>query len=294
MLFHYSYDMLVKTVLLKGKNNNGREVFMMKKILSAVLSVTMAFCMLAVFAGCDKKAGKLICGVTIFEPMNYQEANGEWTGFDTEFARLVGEKLDMKVEFQKIDWKQKYTELEAGTINCIWNGFTANGEDDGKPRNELVDFSYSYMNNKQCVVIKKDNADQFTKVEDLADKKIAAENGSAGEAAAKDVLASEDTYIGAESQVSTLIEVKSGAVQCAVIDILLAQTLVGNGDYSDLAIADIELAAEVYAVGFKKGSDLTEKVNKAIQELFDEGEMDKLAAKYNLENYLQLNKGKIG
>ena len=227
----------------------------MRKITSLMLAAIMLFSAAIGFTSCGKKeADKLICGVTIFEPMNYKNADGEWTGFDTEFAKLVGEKLGMEVEFELIEWKAKYSELEAGTISCIWNGFTANSEDEGKPRRDYVDFSNSYMINRQCVVIKKENADKYTTLESLSGKKAAAEKGSAGETAAKGVIGEDGSMVDVAAQVDTLVEVKAGAVDFAVIDILLAERLTGKGNYDDLQIAEVELNSdtEVYAVGFKK------------------------------------------
>ena len=263
----------------------------MKKFISLILAAAMVVCMLFVFTACEtKKADTLICGVTIYDPMNYKDADGNWTGFDTEFALLVGKKLGMEVKFQEIKWEHKYSELEAGTINCIWNGFTANSfESDGKARSEYVDFSYSYMLNQQCVVIKSANSKDYTSLEDLSGKTAAAEKGSAGESFALDAIGGSGKMIDTSAQIDAFIEVKSGAVDFAVVDILLAQSLVGTGNYTDLEIADITLDSEVYAIGFKKGSDLTEKVNKAIKELYDAGELTKLAEKYNLVNSLKLD-----
>jgi polar amino acid transport system substrate-binding protein len=182
--------------------------------------------------------------------MNYRDAGGKWIGFDTELAILVGEKLGMAVEFQEIEWGSKYQELEAGTINCIWNGFTANASENGIPRSNMVDFSYSYLRNQQCVVIRASRAAEFKSSSALAGKRVAAESGSAGESFAKDAVGANGRIIGTTAQINTLIEVKSGAVDCAVIDILLGKRLAGTGDYSDLTVADITLDHEVYAVGF--------------------------------------------
>jgi len=259
----------------------------MRKILSIILVLLLIAGTAMSFASCGKgkNSKKLICGITDFEPMNYRDSAGNWTGFDTEFAILVGKKLGLEVEFQEIEWGSKYQELEAGTINCIWNGFTANAnESDGTKRSDLVDFSYSYMLNQQSVVIKKDRAAEFKSEDDLVGKTAAAESGSAGETFASDAVGSNGKVIGVAAQINSLLEVKSGSVDCAVVDILLAQRLAGSGDYADLAIADIELESEVYAVGFKKGSDLRDKVNKAIKELYDDGTLLELAKKYSLEN----------
>ena len=245
-----------------------------------------------VFAGGrgDKgNAGKLICGVTEFEPINFRDSNGKWTGFDTELALLVGQKLGMTVEFQEIEWSAKYQELEAGTINAIWNGFTANASEDGVPRSKMVDFSYSYLRNQQSIVIRSARAAEFRSVGNLAGKTAAAESGSAGESFAKEAIGNNGRIIGSPAQINAFLEVKSGAVDFAVVDLLLGERLAGSGDYSDLMVANITLDHEVYAVGFKKGSDLTQKVNKALQELYIEGKMMELAKKYKLEDSLVLD-----
>ena len=233
----------------------------------------------------------LVCGVTEFEPMNYREDGTTWTGFDTEFALLVGDRLGMDVEFQEIDWIQKYAELASGAITCIWNGFTANAtEEDGTPRIELVDMSYAYLLNQQCVVVKAENAGDYTDIGDLSGKSVAAEEGSAGQSLAAEAIGDYGSIFGTAAQINTFIEVKSGAVDCAVVDILLAEKIAGSGDYEDLVIADIVLDYEVYAVGFKKGDPLRDAVNAAMEELYDDGTLAGLAEKYGLENSLILNK----
>ncbi|MCL2254111.1 MAG: transporter substrate-binding domain-containing protein, partial [Lachnospiraceae bacterium] len=97
------------------------------------------------------------------------------------------------------------------------------------------------------------------------------------------------TIIESAAQINTFVEVKSGAVDFAVVDVLLAEQIAGRGDYSDLVIADITLDTEVYAIGFKKGNDLRDKVNTAMKELYDEGKLMELAVKYGLENSLKLD-----
>ncbi|MCL1917717.1 MAG: transporter substrate-binding domain-containing protein [Peptococcaceae bacterium] len=266
----------------------------MRKVAYLTLVCALLVSMVFAFTSCSNatsKAEKLICGVTKYDPMNYLDENGDWTGFDTEFARLVGEKLDMEVSFQEIDWNKKFIELEAGTITCIWNGFTANAVDSvtNRPRHEDVDFSYSYMLNQQCVVIKADRADEFKSAEDLLGKTAAAEKGSAGESFAKEAVGDDGKMIDSTSQINTFVEVKSGSVDLAVVDILLAQRMAASGDYTDLIIADITLDHEVYAIGFKKGSELTKKVNEAMMELYNDGTLETLAKKYGLENSLKLD-----
>ncbi len=260
----------------------------MKKILSLLLSIVLVLTLACTFVGCSSD-NTLTCGVTIFENMNEKDENGNWTGFETEFAQEVGKLIGMEVAFQEIDWGQKYNELNSGAIDCIWNGFTANADEDGIKRSDLVDFSYGYMLNQQCIVAKKDAVESFKTEADLKGKKACVEAGSAGASYAEGVTDKENVF-SATAQINTFTEVKSGAVDFAVVDILLAKNICGKGDYTDLAIVDaIELESEIYAVGFKKDSELTAKVNEAIKTLNDNGKLMELAKKYGFENVLKVS-----
>lgn len=266
----------------------------MKKILAMIMAAVMLFSAVMMMQSCGKdEEDVLVCGVTIFTNMNEKDENGNWTGFESEFAMAVGEILGMKVDFQEIDWGQKYMELEAGTIDCIWNGFTANSTDKIEgvetKRSDLVDFTYGYMLNQQCVVIKAENADIYKSEADLAGKKAGVESGSAGESYASSVIGEEGSLEKYSAQNKAFLEVKSGAVDFAVMDIVLAQNVCGQGDYADLMIVkDIVLPSEVYAIGFEKGSELTAKVNEAIKTLFENGKIAELAQKYGFENTVKL------
>jgi len=235
-------------------------------------------------------AGKLVLGVTEFKPMNFRE-DGEWTGFDTEFALLVGDRLGLEVEFQLIDWSLKFVELDSGAIDAIWNGFTATAnEPDGTPRSDLCDMSFSYLLNTQSIVIRAEDADKFTSIEDLEGMTLAAEAGSAGATKAKDFVGEDGKVIEAPDQIATFLEVKTGASDGAIIDIILAEEFAGKGDYEDLAIAAIELPVEVYAIGFRQGSALRDRVNEIMAELYEEGKLLEIATKYGLADRLVLDK----
>jgi len=265
----------------------------MKRAVCLLMAGAMLAGMLLVFSSCGQGSSnteKLVCGVTEFEPMNFRDANGNWTGFDTEFAQAVGEKLGMEVEFQLIDWSLKFAELDSGAIDAIWNGFTATAtEPDGTPRINLCDMSYSYLLNTQSVVVKAERAGEFTSEDDLVGKTLAVESGSAGETKAKRLVTESGGTIGVPKQINTFMEVKAGAVDGAMIDIILAEEIAGRGDYADLVIADIDLGYEVYAIGFRSGDPLRDRVNGAMRELYDEGKLYEIARKYGLEERLVLD-----
>ena len=262
----------------------------MKKIIALIMSVLMiAGC----FAGCAPKENAggssntadtekvMTIGYTLYEPMNYKDADGKLVGFDTELAEAVCKKLGYTPVFKLIDWNNKYVDVNAGTIDCIWNGFTANTkDDDGVARADKVDFSYNYMGNKQVVVVK-DAA--ITKAADLSGKIGAAEKGSAGETYAKGFGGA--TIKGVTYQTDALMEVNSGTAQFAVLDEQLAKSMCGKGDYANLKIVDgISSEAEYYAIGFKKGSELTALVNGALEALAADGTISALAQKYDVVN----------
>ena len=271
----------------------------MKKIIALVLALIMMAGTIVLFSSCTNETNNftgtnsptdniLVCGVTPIANMNEKDATGNWTGFESEFAIEVGKLINMEVKFQEIEWEQKYNELNSGAIDCVWNGFTANSSENGIKRSELVDFSYGYMLNQQCIVVKTSDLANYTSEESLKGKTAAAEGGSAGASYATSVVG-EDNLVKTPVQMNAFSEVKSGAVNFIVVDIILAQNICGKGDYADLSIVEaIELDSEIYAIGFKKGSDLTAKVNGAIKTLNENGKLKELATKYGFENVLKV------
>lgn len=248
----------------------------MKKIIALLMVVAMLFC----FTACGEQE-TIVVGYTIYKPMNYFEGD-KLVGYDTELAEKVFANLGYKVLFQEIDWNNKYTDLDSNAIDCVWNGFTCNtSDDDGIARADKVDFSYNYMENRQVVVVKNDSGIKVAT--DLEGKFGAAESGSAGETYAKSF---EGTEIkGFLKQTDCLVEIVSGTADFAVLDAQLAKSYVGNGNYADLMIVD-DLSSEVeyYAIGFKKGSELTAKVNEQLEKLGADGTITKLAEKYGVAN----------
>ena len=224
--------------------------------------------------------GSMVIGYTVYEPMNYTDENGEFTGFDTEFAKAVCEKLGVEPEFVEINWDTKVVELDAKSIDCIWNGMTIT--DDLK---ENIAVSDPYVKNMQVVVIKDSNKDTFKDTASLSGANLVAEAGSAGQAAIEaDENLSQANLTTVTKQTDALLEIESGASDAAVLDWTLAKSMIGEGtDFTDLMMIDgVELSVEEYGIGFRKDSDLCTEVNKIMAELVEDGTLPALAEKYGL------------
>ena len=262
----------------------------MKKFIALLLSVLMVLSLVACGAkdtssDADQKGmtdmeyvkdkGTLIVGITDFAPMDYKDDNGEWIGFDADMAKAFAEKLGVKVEFVEIDWDNKVMELDGKTIDCVWNGMTLIDE-----VKAAMETSNAYCNNAQVVVVSKDVADKYQTVESLKDLKFAVEAGSAGEAEVT-ALELENTPVKAQSD--ALMEVKSKTSDAAVIDLLMAGAMIGEGTgYADLTYT-VSLNSEEYGVGFRKGSDLAAELNAFFVEAYADGSMMKAANEYGVQ-----------
>ena len=224
-----------------------------------------------------KEKGKMIVGMTVYAPMNYyeDEAKTVLTGFDTEFALAVGEKLGVEIEFFEIaDWDNKFVELKTKNIDCVWNGMTITDE---ALKNSSV--SVPYVKNAQVVVMKADKIAEYPDIESMKELVFVVEQGSAGKDAAE---AAGFNYTEVKYQSDALLEVKSGAADACVIDITMANNMTGEGtSYAELGYS-LELSTEEYGISFRKGSDVTAKVNDIIAELKADGTLQALADKYEL------------
>ena len=253
----------------------------MKKLIAVLLCLVLAAAsVLALAEDAGDKAyvvekGKLIVGITDFEPMDYKDENGEWIGFDADLARAFGEYLGVEVEFQEIDWDNKVLELDGKTIDCVWNGMTLTDE-----VMAAMNCSKAYMNNAQVVILPVDKIADFDSVESLASLVFAVEAGSAGEAVVNE-LGYEVNSV--QNQAAALMEVAAGTSDAAVIDALMAGAMVGEGtSYADLGYT-LPLNEEQYGVGFRTGSDLADELNVFLDAAIADGSLLELAEAYGVE-----------
>ena len=257
----------------------------MKKMFTLVLTILMVA---SLFTACGpakapetdlsyiKDKGKLVVGITDYAPMDYKDDNGEWTGFDAEFAQLFAKDLGVECEFYVIaDWGKKFMELDTKQIDAVWNGMTITEE---AKLNSNV--SNPYVVNAQVVVMKADVVADYDYMESLNGLTIAVENGSAGQDAANAITGA--TIVPLQDQGAALLEVKAGTADACVIDITMAYAMTGEGtDYADLA-AGISLTEELYGVSFRKDSDVTAAFNDFMAKIKVDGTLQALADKYDL------------
>ena len=218
--------------------------------------------------------GTLIVGITEFEPMDYQSADGEWIGFDADMAKAFAESLGVTAEFQVIEWDNKVMELDGKTIDVVWNGMTLTDE-----VLSAMECSNAYCNNAQVVILPAGVADQYPDAASMAELNFAVETGSAGED-----MAIENGFACTPvvDQATAVLEVSSGTCDAAIIDSLMAAAMVGEGtSYADLTYT-IQLNSEEYGVGFRKGSDLCAALNEFFVDAYADGTMQEIADTYGV------------
>jgi len=219
--------------------------------------------------------GVLLVGITDFEPMDYQDADGEWIGFDADMAKAFAADLGLDVEFVEIDWDNKILELDGKTVDCIWNGMTLTDEVKAS-----METSVPYCNNAQVVIVNKDVADQYADAESCKDLQFAVESGSAGQEQAE---AYGFSYTEVKDQATALMEVASGTSDAAIIDSLMAAAMVGEGTGYEQLTYTASLNSEEYGVGFRKGSELAEKFNEFFAAAVADGSAEVIAELYGVQ-----------
>lgn len=283
------YYCLKQAMLYQKKEK--RYYNMKKQFLCGILALTMTA---ALFTGCGKdsdKSGSKTFTVGFdaeYPPYGYMDDNGDYTGFDLELAQAVCDLKGWKLKKQPIVWDNKDNELNSGSIDCIWNGFTMNGREDD------YTFSVPYVDNSQVIVVAENSG--IEQLGDLAGKTVGVQAASA----ALDLLQSEDEG-GQKALADTFgslnefadyntafTELQAGALDALAIDVGVAKYQL-NSRGEGFKILDETLNTEQYAIGFKKGNqELCDIVNKDLQELANEGKVAELAEKYEIADMVTL------
>ena len=215
-----------------------------------------------------------------FPPYGYVGDDGEFTGFDLDLAAEVAQRNGWEVEYQPIDWDSKDMELDSGTIDCIWNGFTMNG------REELYTWTEPYLDNSQVFVVKADSG--IETVADLADKIVSVQTDSAAQSALDeeenaDLKASFKDLVVVADYNTAFMDLEAGAVDAIAMDIGVAYFQM-SGRETEFKILDETLQDEQYGVGFKLGNTaLRDKVQEALNAIIEDGTFAQLAEKYDIK-----------
>lgn len=213
-----------------------------------------------------------------FPPYGYKADNGSYVGFDLDLAKEVCERNNWTFKAQPIDWDAKDAELESGYIDCIWNGFTINGRE-----NEYL-WSEPYIDNKQVIVVKSDS--NINSLKDLSGKTVETQKDSSALSALKgDNKTLADTFATlteVPDYNTAFMDLKSGACDAVAIDIGVAQYQVSSkNDTTQYKILNDTISSEQYGIGFKLGNtELKDKVQSTMDEMFKDGTVSKIAQKY--------------
>lgn len=246
-----------------------------------ILSTVMIVGSVTAFAGESTESdlaaiqdkGVLVVGITDFAPMDYKDDKGEWIGFDADLARLFAEEIGVDVEFQEIDWDGKIMELNAGTVDCIWNGMTLTDEVE-----KSMECTETYALNAQVVVMAADKLADYPDAESMKELSFAVEAGSAGESVAAEAGFEVNAV---QSQSAALMEVAAGTSDACVIDKTMADAMTGDGtSYADLGYS-VSLSLEEYVVGFRKGSDAAAKLDELFDKWIEDGTLKATSEKYD-------------
>ena len=214
-----------------------------------------------------------------FPPYGYKDDSGNYVGFDLDLAKEVCERNNWTFKAQPIDWDAKDAELDSGSIDCIWNGFTINGREN--------DYTWSepYIDNKQVIVVKSDSG--IKSLDDLAGKTVETQKDSSALSALQgDNKTLADTFATLTEVAdynTAFMDLESGACEAVAIDIGVAQYQVSSKDNPDAyTILDDSISSEQYGIGFKKGNDaLKDQVQKTLDEMFEDGTVEKIAQNYS-------------
>lgn len=258
----------------------------MRKLVALLVAVFSVFT-LCFTAGCKKEikikeGGTVVVGITDYKPMDYLDTDNVWKGFDYELAQKTFAELGYEVEFKVIDWETKTISLNAGDIDCIWNGMTVTDE-----LKENLKLSDVYLKNQQYGLVKVKNKDKYTNKDSLVGAKVAVEGGSAAEGVVEGIELAELNK--QSNQNAAVLEVASGASDVAIVDYTLAKTITAEGtDYAGkLVMVDLGFAPEEFAIGFRKSdADVCAKVNEQIAKFREDNTINSLAEKYGITNLL--------
>lgn len=223
--------------------------------------------------------GEIIMGLDdTFAPMGFRDASGNLVGFDVELAQEVGNRIGLEIKFQPIDWSLKETELQAGNIDLIWNGYTIT-----PAREEKVAFTKPYLENSQIIVTMADSS--IGSKADLAGKAVAVQK----ESSAYEAVMAEEDFVSAlgedliqlDTNNEAFMDLESKRIDAIVVDEVLARYYMKLRGEEKYHVLEDNFGDELYGIGVRKGDvTLLEKVDQAMDEMKADGSYDAIYAKW--------------
>lgn len=250
-----------------------------RNVIKKVLMTAIVGAMAIGFAGCTSTDNLVLGFDDTFVPMGFKDENGDYTGFDIELAKAISEKLGEEIEFQPIDWSMKETELNNGNIDFIWNGYSITEE-----RKEKVEFSKTYLNNRQIIITLADS--KIKTKADLKGAKVAAQNASSAVGAIEadgNIISTfkDGKVITFETNNEALMDLEAGRVDAVVADEILAKYYMNGRGAEKYNVISEDFGTEDYAVGMRKDdTQLVERFNKAFDEVVAEGTAAEISKKW--------------
>lgn len=259
----------------------------LKRITAAMMALATAFSMTACAGNNDesgadksldkvKEKGKLILGLDdSFLPMGFRDDSGNIVGFDIDVATEVASRLGVTLELQPVVWETKESELNSGTIDCIWNGLSIDPE-----RAEIMNLSKPYLKNKMVYVVLDES--EIKTIADMAGKKIGVQNGSTAQTAleASDEGKAAGEIVGFSENVTGFMDLDGKGIDVICIDSVYAEYYM-TANNKPYRILDGSLVEEEYAVGFRKGDEaLKVAVENALSEMKKDGKLGEISTKW--------------
>lgn len=233
-----------------------------------------------------EERGSIIVGLDdTFVPMGFKDNSGSLTGFDVELAKEAILRLDMKIEFQPIDWNLKEQELNSGNIDLIWNGYSISEE-----RLKKVSFTKPYLDNRQ-VIVTLNESDIETK-EDLKNRIVATQNSSSSLEALEKSGAIEDFKNGEAILFDTyneaFMDLEAGRADAVVADQVLARYYIAERGEEKYKVLEDDFGDEEYGVGLRLGDKvLLERLNKVLDEMKEDGTAKTISEKWFGQNIIK-------
>jgi polar amino acid transport system substrate-binding protein len=216
--------------------------------------------------------GTLTVGSDIpFPPFEFGKAPA-YDGFDIDMVNEIAKQLDLEVDIQDTSFDTIFTDVAQGKFDMVASASTITPE-----RQQTVNFSDPYYEAEQALLVREGS--DIATVEDIDGKTVGAQDGTTGEAFAKDET-SAGSVRGFPNGPAAIAALQNGQVEATIIDQPVAQDAIDKGQ-SGFEVATTIPTGELYGLAFsKKNTELLKAVNEALTKLKDDGGLNDIYQKW--------------